>query len=125
MKQEKELLTLLQPFSQANNMKKTLEEEYFHLIGKKIERSILHYKLGYPCYSINNIDFIRFYKNEMIFLLFDDWHYKALVLDGAKLFHPSGVRPQKNWVQVPFQHFTKWEELAFVAAKTQNFNLLY
>lgn len=103
----------------------TLEEEYFHIIGEKIENSILHYKFGYPCYSINSIDFIRFYKNEIIFQLFGEWHYQALVLDGAKLFHPSGNRPLKNWVQVPFQHFSKWEELAFVAAKIPNSNLLY
>src|SRR5438270_14010199 len=51
---------------------------------------------------------------EMVFKLPDPKeHERALGLDGAKLFDPSGKgRPFKEWVLVPAAHASEWPKLA-------------
>ena len=47
-----------------------------------------------------------------------DRHARALNLAGATLFDPSGKRPMKQWVQVPFARVDEWVELALAARET-------
>ena len=56
---------------------------------------------------------------EMVFKLPDPAeHEKALALQGAKLFDPSGKgRPFKEWVQVPAAHESEWPGLAATAIR--------
>jgi hypothetical protein len=43
-------------------------------------------------------------------------HTRALALDGAELFDPSGRhRPMKDWVVVPAAYATQWYDLALAA----------
>ncbi len=43
---------------------------------------------------------------------------RALTLEGAQLFDPSGRgRPMKEWVQVPAAHAGEWPGLAELAVK--------
>lgn len=49
----------------------------------------------------------------MVFKLGSPKHAEALALPGALLFDPSGRgRPMKEWVVVPFEHASRWLELA-------------
>jgi hypothetical protein len=53
----------------------------------------------------------------MVFKLPDpDAHARALALDGAHLFDPSGAgRPFKEWVVVPEAHAREWESFSHAA----------
>jgi hypothetical protein len=53
----------------------------------------------------------------MVFKLADpDAHARALALDGAHLFDPSGAgRPFREWVVVPPAHAARWADLAEAA----------
>lgn len=53
-------------------------------------------------------------EDAMVFKLTDAGaHARALALDGAHLFDPSGKgRPFKEWVVVPPAHEKRWAELA-------------
>ena len=50
----------------------------------------------------------------MVFKLTDpDVHARALALEGAQLFDPSGKgQPFKQWVVVPAAHADQWESFA-------------
>jgi hypothetical protein len=58
----------------------------------------------------------------MVFKLPDEAeHGKALGLDGAKLFDPSGKgKPFKEWVQVPYTHESEWPKLASTALRLRS-----
>ncbi len=59
-------------------------------------------------------------KSAMVFKLPDEAaRERALALDGAHLFDPSGGKraPMKEWVVVPAAHATNWAELADQALK--------
>ena len=55
----------------------------------------------------------------MVFKLPDpDAHARALALDGAHLFDPSGKgQPFKEWVVVPAAHAGEWEAFAHDALR--------
>ena len=68
---------------------------------------------GKPCYKIGGKAFVCFFQDEMVFKLTGDAHARALALDGAQLFDPSGKgRAMKEWVQVPFTSRDQWATLA-------------
>ena len=68
---------------------------------------------GKPCFKISKKAFVSFFQDQMVFKLDGDIHAKALALDGAHLFDPSGKnRAMKQWVQLPFEHKDKWAEFA-------------
>jgi len=72
---------------------------------------------GKPCYKIGGKAFVCFFQDEMVFKLTGDTHARALALDGAQLFDPSGKgRAMKEWVQVPFTYRDQWTTLAGQAA---------
>jgi hypothetical protein len=76
--------------------------------------------LGMPCIKADGKMVIGYERSgEMVFKLPDDAeHEKALGLDGAKLFDPSGKgKPFKEWVQVPYAHESEWPKLASTALK--------
>mgnify|MGYP000745964351 CR=1 FL=1 len=67
--------------------------------------------------------FLSFFQDCMVFKLTAEAHGRALGLDGALLFDPSGKgRPMREWVQVPEHHVAAWPELA-VAARDYVANL--
>lgn len=73
---------------------------------------------GMPCLKIRSKAFCGLFQYEMVFKLAGDEHKQALKLDSAKLFDPTDKeRPMKEWVQVPFAHKDRWQELAIEALK--------
>jgi hypothetical protein len=76
--------------------------------------------MGMPCIKSGGKMVIGYESSgEMVFKLPDETeHGKALALDGAKLFDPSGRgKPFKEWVQVPFAHASHWAGLANTALR--------
>jgi hypothetical protein len=68
---------------------------------------------GMPCLKNNGKAFAGFYQDAMVFKLKAPRHGEALALSGAHLFDPSGRdRPMKEWVEVPFEHASRWLKLA-------------
>jgi hypothetical protein len=72
--------------------------------------------MGMPCLKRSGKMVIGFSKSAgaMVFKLPDhDTHARALGLEGAHLFDPSGKgQPFKEWVVVPAAHATEWESFA-------------
>src|SRR5437879_13641721 len=71
--------------------------------------------MGMPCVKAGGKMVVGYESSgEMVFKLPDPAeHEKALALQGAKLFDPSGKgRPFKEWVQVPAAHESRWPNLA-------------
>jgi hypothetical protein len=76
--------------------------------------------MGMPCIKAGGKMVIGYESSgEMVFKLPDaKEHEKALGLDGARLFDPSGRgKPFKEWVQVPSAHESAWPGLAQIAIK--------
>ena len=76
--------------------------------------------MGMPCVKAGGKMVIGYARSgEMVFKLPEDSeHEKALGLDGAHLFDPSGQgKPFKEWVQVPYAHESHWPGLAQTAIK--------
>lgn len=94
----------------------TKEEIYYITIGQKIQDTEQSQMFGKPCFKINGKAFVCFFQNCMVFKLTGTQHEEALSLNGSKLFDPSGKgRPMKEWVQVSFEHKSKWEKFAKAA----------
>ena len=92
------------------------EEELYLASGASIAGAEQSQMFGKPCFKINGKAFICFFEDSIVCKLTGDDHKKALALDGAVLFDPSGKkRPMKEWVQVPYTHKTKWKKLAAAA----------
>ena len=71
--------------------------------------------MGMPCVKASGKMVIGYARSgEMVFKLPDETeHEKALGLDGAHLFDPSGKgQPFKEWVVVPEAHAAEWEGFA-------------
>ena len=72
--------------------------------------------MGMPCVKARGKMVAGFSKGEgaMVFKLPDpEAHARALGLDGAHLFDPSGKgQPFKEWVVVPATHAERWESFA-------------
>lgn len=89
------------------------EKEKYLQAGSGVNGSLESQMFGKPCFKINGKAFSCFFDDCMVFKLEGDNHKKALGLPGAKLFDPSGKgRPMKAWVQVPYEHVDKWNQLA-------------
>lgn len=88
-------------------------ENLFLAIGKEIKHAEKSQMFGKPCFKVNGKAFMCFFENDMVFKLTGTAHKRALGLEGAQLFDPSGKsRPMKEWVQIPAKHSDKWKELA-------------
>lgn len=72
--------------------------------------------MGMPCVKRSGKMVAGFTRGEgaMVFKLPDaETHARALALDGAHLFDPSGKgQPFKEWVVVPATHADEWESLS-------------
>ena len=77
--------------------------------------------MGMPCVKARGKMVAGFTKGEgaMVFKLPDpDAHARALALEGAHLFDPSGKgQPFREWVVVPEAHADQWESFAQHALK--------
>ena len=73
--------------------------------------------MGMPSLKRNGKLVAGFTQGAMVFKLTDPAaHARALALDGAHLFDPSGQgRPFKEWVVVPAAHEAQWDALAAAA----------
>lgn len=72
--------------------------------------------MGMPCVKARGKMVAGFTRGEgaMVFKLTDpDAHARALALEGAHLFDPSGKgQPFREWVVVPEAHADQWETFA-------------
>ena len=77
--------------------------------------------MGMPCVKRSGKMVAGFTKSEaaMVFKLPDaSAHARALALEGAHLFDPSGKgQPFKEWVVVPETHADEWESLSHEALR--------
>ena len=77
--------------------------------------------MGMPCVKRGGKMVAGFAKSEdaMVFKLPDpDAHARALALEGAHLFDPSGKgQPFKEWVVVPDAHADEWESFSHEALR--------
>jgi hypothetical protein len=91
----------------------TKEETLYTAIGQKLKDAVQSQMFGKPCFKISGKAFVCFFQNEMVFKLKEEIHAEALILDGSKLFDPSGKkRPMKEWVQVSFDNKDVWIKFA-------------
>jgi hypothetical protein len=89
-------------------------EQLFVEIGLNLPCTEHSQMFGKPCFKINKKVFVCFFKDCKVFKLKDTIHQDAL--GGTKLFDPSGKgRPMKEWVQIPFEHQSKWQAFVEVA----------
>ncbi len=71
---------------------------------------------GMPCLKIYGKAFAGLDQGEMVFKLTGDEHTRALAIQGAALFDPSGRgRPMKEWVRVPGENAVEWGHFANAA----------
>jgi hypothetical protein len=91
----------------------TEAEELYLETGRKMKSAEESQMFGKPCFKVGGKAFLSFFQNCLVCKLSGDQHKKALALGGAVLFDPSGKkRPMKEWVQVPYEHAAKWDDLA-------------
>jgi hypothetical protein len=94
------------------------EEEMFFETGKKLKEASEGKLFGKPCFKVNGKAFMCLFEKCTVFKLEGKSHKEALTLGGSQLFDPSkSGRQMKEWVQVPFNHNDKWDQLAKAAYK--------
>jgi hypothetical protein len=92
------------------------ERTFYEQTGRQLPDTAVSQMFGKPCFKINGKAFICFFQDCMVFKLTDEAHREALTLTGSVLFDPSGKgRAMKEWVQVTFEHKSKWKKLAKAA----------
>ncbi len=83
--------------------------DLYTTIGHALNNAEESQMFGKPCFKINGKAFICFFQNSMVFKLTGQAHDKALELQHAQLFDPSGKGwPMKEWAQVSFEHADLW-----------------
>ncbi len=86
-------------------------DEYAKLITQfcAMEGNVSGQMFGKACIKVNGKAFVSQHKESLVFKLSGEHHRKALALEGAALWDPSGKgRPMKEWVAVPamaHEHF--------------------
>jgi hypothetical protein len=91
----------------------TKAEELFHKIASELPDVKEGKMFGALCTKTpNGKAGTMFWKEYMIFKLPPDEEKEALQLKGAKLFDPMDGRPMKSWVQLSYDHASKWKKLA-------------
>ncbi|HZV68982.1 MAG TPA: hypothetical protein VFG10_05535 [Saprospiraceae bacterium] len=95
-----------------------IEEKQYIDTGKSLKKAEQSQMFGKPCFKMNGKAFCCFFENSMVFKLSGDDHAEAMNLKGSKLFDPSGKgRAMKEWVQVTYVHYKKWDKFAKSAAE--------
>ena len=91
----------------------TKAEELFHKIAEGLPDVKEGKMFGALCTKTpNGKASTMFWKEYMIFKLEPEVEKEALKLKGAKLFDPMDGRPMKGWVQLSFEHSSKWKAFA-------------
>jgi hypothetical protein len=94
----------------------TQEEQLFYTLGQGLPNAEKSQMFGKPCFKIHKKAFVSFFENSTVFKLEGDKHKKAMALNMAKAFDPSGKnRPMKEWVQLSPDHTEQWEYFAKAA----------
>jgi hypothetical protein len=94
------------------------QAEYEKLVASldKLEGVIAGQMFGKPCLKINNKAFMAQHKEAVIFKLGSPQHDKAIKLDGAVLWDPSGAgRAMKEWVALPVHEKKHFKPFALAA----------
>lgn len=91
----------------------TKAEELYHKIADGMADVKQSKMFGALCLKAPNGKAGVMYRKEcMIFKLPKEKEADALKLKGATVFDPMGGRPMNGWIEVPFEHSTKWKKLA-------------
>lgn len=94
-----------------------MSDQLYEEIGLKFAKEFettLGQMFGKPCLKVNNKAFAAFFKGEMVFKLGQE-HIANIKdeLSGSVNWDPSGKkRPMKDWLQVPVDFSSRWDELA-------------
>ena len=93
-------------------------EEYFNSLVGDFPEGAPGKMFGALCMKLpNGKAAAMFWKNFLVVKLPEKEREGALKLKGAQLFDPMDGRPMKEWVQVPFDHKSKWKELMASSVK--------
>ncbi|TAL66803.1 MAG: hypothetical protein EPN82_16920 [Bacteroidetes bacterium] len=88
----------------------TKSEEHFYKIAREFPDSKTGKMFGALCIkNSKGKAFAMLWKDDIVVKLDVEEVNKALKLKGTKLFDPMGGRPMKEWVQMPYEYSTKWE----------------
>jgi len=82
----------------------TAAAKYENLVESfsSIEGVTVSQMFGKPCLKVNGKAFVSLHKETVVFKLAGTHHRKAMSIDGAALWDPSGKgRPMKEWVAMP------------------------
>ena len=90
-------------------------EEYFHMLGKSLEKSKPGNMFGWRCYKIGRKPYVFFDENTangIVFKLGKQEIENVMVHYDAQIFNPGdNGKPMKSWVVLSFEHHHVWEEL--------------
>ena len=94
----------------------TKSEVLYHKIASEIPATKESKMFGALCIKAENGKAgVMLWKDFLILKLEEGELEKALKLKGAKIFDPMGNRPMGGWVQLSYDHASKWKELAVKA----------
>lgn len=94
----------------------TKAEELYHTIADELPEATKGKMFGALCVKApNGKAGIMFWKDYMIFKLDKQNEQQALGLKDAKLFDPMDGRPMNGWVQLSYEHASKWKKYAVLA----------
>ncbi len=93
------------------------ERDHYEQIAERLVREhmgvVATKMFGMPSLKADGKAFAGFSDGAMVFKLAGAAHTRALGLEGAHSFDPSGMgRPMKAWIVVPFAHKGEWASLA-------------
>jgi hypothetical protein len=96
----------------------TEAESYFNELTYDIPDVVPGKMFGALCMkSLNGKSGVMFWNNSLVVKLHGDSFHEAMQLDGSTLFDPSGGRPMKEWVVVPFDYQDRWKSFALEATE--------
>jgi hypothetical protein len=94
----------------------TKAEEYFHELTKEIPEAKLGKMFGALCIKApNGKSGAMFWQDCIIVKLNTDELNDAMKLNGSRLFEPMPGRPMKEWIQISFEHKSKWKHYAIIS----------
>jgi hypothetical protein len=103
-------------FGHQSKLQMTKAEELYHQIGKEIPDVAEGKMFGALCLKTpNGKSGVMFWKESLVVKLQGDLLEEAKSLDGVKPFEPMEGRPMKEWMQVPYEHRSKWKKYAVAA----------
>ena len=96
----------------------TKAEEYFTRLAQEIPDVKAGKMFGALCMKTSNgKSAAMFWKDNLVVKLQGENFNQAARLEGAMLFEPMEGRPMKEWMQIPFEHKSKWKKYALLSAE--------